>query len=64
VAPRRQRVLACVTRQRAARVELLVFEAPRHAEIGIQVPAGRLDPGETLESCLRRELVEEAGLAH
>ena len=29
---------------------------------GTQVPAGRLDPGETLEECLLRELDEEAGL--
>jgi 8-oxo-dGTP pyrophosphatase MutT (NUDIX family) len=60
----RQRVLAYVTRERDGLVELLVFEDPEHPDTGIQVPAGRLDPGETLESCLRRELAEEAGLEH
>ncbi len=36
----------------------------RHAADGYvwEVPAGRLDPGETPESCARRELEEEAGL--
>jgi len=36
----------------------------RHAADGYvwEVPAGRLDPGETPEDCARRELEEEAGL--
>lgn len=36
----------------------------RHAANGYvwEVPAGRLDPGETPEQCARRELEEEAGL--
>ncbi len=36
----------------------------RHAANGYvwEVPAGRLDPGETPEGCARRELEEEAGL--
>lgn len=36
----------------------------RHAAGGYvwEVPAGRLDPGETPERCARRELEEEAGL--
>lgn len=28
-----------------------------------EIPAGRLEPGETAEECVRRELAEEAGLA-
>jgi 8-oxo-dGTP pyrophosphatase MutT (NUDIX family) len=58
----RQRVLAYVTRQRDGVKELLVFDDPEHPLTGTQVPAGRLDPGETLEQCLRRELHEEAGI--
>jgi 8-oxo-dGTP pyrophosphatase MutT (NUDIX family) len=58
----RQRVVAYVTRVRDGRRELLVFEDPEHPQVGVQVPAGRLDPGETLDACLRRELAEEAGL--
>jgi 8-oxo-dGTP pyrophosphatase MutT (NUDIX family) len=58
----RQRVLAYVTRERHGRTELLVFEHRDHPEAGTQVPAGRIDPGETLEEGLLRELHEEAGL--
>jgi 8-oxo-dGTP pyrophosphatase MutT (NUDIX family) len=58
----RQRVLAYVTRERDGRTELLVFDDHAHPHTGTQVPAGRLDPGETLEQCLLRELHEEAGL--
>ena len=58
----RRRVLAYVTRERHGRTELLVFDDRAHRHSGTQVPAGRLDPGETLEQCLLRELHEEAGL--
>jgi 8-oxo-dGTP diphosphatase len=58
---KRQRVLAYVTRERDGRTELLVFDHP-DADGGTQVPAGRVDPGETLEEGLRRELREESGL--
>ncbi|HKP17603.1 MAG TPA: NUDIX domain-containing protein [Gaiellaceae bacterium] len=58
----RQRVLAYVTRERDGRKELLVFEDRDRPEAGVQVPAGRVDRGETLEQCLLRELGEEAGL--
>ena len=58
----RQRVLAYVTRERDGRTELLVFDDPAHPRAGTQVPAGRVDPGETLEQCLLRELHEEAGI--
>ena len=59
---RRQRVLAYVTRERAGVRELLVFDQPAFPDAGTQVPAGRLDEGESLEQGLRRELHEEAGL--
>jgi 8-oxo-dGTP pyrophosphatase MutT (NUDIX family) len=58
----RQRVLAYVTRERDGVKELLVFDVPGHPRAGTQVPAGRGDPGETLEECLLRELDEEAGI--
>ena len=58
----RQRVVAYVTRERDGVTELLVFDHRDHPEAGTQVPAGRIDPGETLEECLHRELDEEAGL--
>ena len=62
MAARRARVLVYVTRERQGRTELLVFDQLGDPEAGTQVPAGRLDPGESLEEGLRRELHEEAGL--
>jgi 8-oxo-dGTP pyrophosphatase MutT (NUDIX family) len=62
VKPRQQRVLVYVTRQRDGRTQLLVFDQRGDPQAGTQVPAGRIDPGETLEQGLRRELHEEAGL--
>jgi 8-oxo-dGTP pyrophosphatase MutT (NUDIX family) len=59
---RRLRVLAYVTRERDGVKELLVFDHRDDPTAGTQVPAGRVDPGETLEDCLARELDEEAGL--
>jgi 8-oxo-dGTP pyrophosphatase MutT (NUDIX family) len=59
---KRLRVLAYVTRERDGRKELLVFDHRDSLEAGTQVPAGRLDQGESLEQGLFRELHEEAGL--
>ena len=59
---RRRRVLAYITRDRDGRRELLVFDDPVHPHTGVQVPAGRLDPGEELEAGLFREIEEESGL--
>ena len=58
----RQRVLAYVTRERDGAKQLLVFDHRDVPAAGTQVPAGRLDRGETLEQCLLRELHEEAGI--
>jgi ADP-ribose pyrophosphatase len=43
--------------------EVLLIRQFRHAAGGwlYEVPAGKLDPGETPEACARRELEEEAG---
>jgi ADP-ribose pyrophosphatase YjhB (NUDIX family) len=58
----RRRLVAYVTRERDGRTELLTIEAELYPEEGVQVPAGRIEPGETLEEGLRRELAEETGL--
>jgi 8-oxo-dGTP pyrophosphatase MutT (NUDIX family) len=51
-------VVAYVTRGS----ELLVFDQQGDLEAGTQVPAGRLDPGESLAEGLARELDEEVGI--
>jgi 8-oxo-dGTP diphosphatase len=61
---KRRRVLAYITRERNGRTELLVFAHRDHPEIGIQVPAGRLEADEELEAGLRREVEEEAGVTN
>lgn len=58
----RQRVVAYVTRERNGRTELLTIEHGDIPDAGIQVPAGRLDPGENLEEGLHREVEEETGV--
>lgn len=47
----------------AAGPEVLLLRQFRHAADGPiwEVPAGRLEPGESPEDCARRELAEEAG---
>ena len=57
----RQRAVAYVTRERAGRTELLTIEEEGDPVRWLQVPAGRLDHGETLEEGLLRELAEETG---
>jgi 8-oxo-dGTP diphosphatase len=61
---KRRRVVAYITRVREGQTELLVFEDPKHPHMGVQVPAGRLDPDEELEAGLVREIGEETGLRH
>jgi 8-oxo-dGTP diphosphatase len=55
---KRLRAVAYVTRGD----ELLVFEQRGDPAAGLQVPAGRLDEGESLHEGLARELDEEAGI--
>lgn len=44
--------------------KVLLLRQFRHAADGYiwEIPAGRLDPGETPEACARRELAEETGM--
>jgi ADP-ribose pyrophosphatase YjhB (NUDIX family) len=57
----RKRVVGYLTRERDGRTELLVIG---HADMPefVEVPAGRLDPDETLEDGLVREVEEETGV--
>lgn len=57
-----RKVVAYVHRPGPAGPEVLVFEHAGHPEAGIQVPAGHVEPGETDEGAIRREIREEAGL--
>jgi 8-oxo-dGTP pyrophosphatase MutT (NUDIX family) len=45
----RRRVVAYATRERGGRAELLTIEHVEYPEVGIQVPAGRVDHDEDLE---------------
>lgn len=60
----RQRVLAYVTREKSDVIELLVFAHADFPDAGIQVPAGGVEPGETLEEAVVREIWEETGIAN
>ena len=42
--------------------KLLVFSHPHHTEAGIQVPAGTVEEGESLDEAVLREAREETGL--
>jgi len=54
-----QKVTAFVTRMVVEKAELLLME---HPTAGIQLPAGTVELGETLEAAVLREVVEETGL--
>ena len=58
----RKRVMAFVTRERSGLHELLVFDHRDMPDVPTQVPAGRIDAHEDLETGLRREVEEETGL--
>jgi len=59
----RKRVVGYVTRERDGVHELLVFDHRDMPQAKTQVPAGRIDAHEDLETGLRREIEEETGLA-
>lgn len=54
-----EKVTAFVTRETDHGVELLLF---KHPYAGIQIPAGTVEPGESPEKAVIREVQEETGL--
>lgn len=42
--------------------KLLVFKHRDYAEAGVQVPAGTVESGESVEKALYREILEETGI--
>jgi 8-oxo-dGTP pyrophosphatase MutT (NUDIX family) len=56
----RRRVVAFVTRDRQGRTELLVFDYQGMTEL----PGGRIDPHESMEEGIAREVEEETGVAN
>lgn len=62
--PRKQKALVYLTHRTADRARLLVFAhvLPEHAEAGIQIPAGTVEPDEKPQVAALRELIEETGL--
>ncbi len=59
--PYLEKVTAFITRAGPAGVELMLFQ---HPNAGIQIPAGTVEEGETLEQAVLREASEETGLSH
>jgi 8-oxo-dGTP pyrophosphatase MutT (NUDIX family) len=57
-----QKVLAYIIRHRPGGKELLVFDHRDFPDAGVQVPAGTVEAGESLEQALFREVQEESGL--
>jgi 8-oxo-dGTP pyrophosphatase MutT (NUDIX family) len=59
---RYRKVVAYVTRlAHDGRTELLVFEHRDYPDSGVQVPAGTVEDGESIETALAREVLEETG---
>ncbi len=56
-----EKVTAFITRSGPDGTELLLFQ---HPNAGIQIPAGTVEEGETLEQAVLREVSEETGLTH
>jgi 8-oxo-dGTP pyrophosphatase MutT (NUDIX family) len=54
-----EKVTAFITRQTEAGHQLLLLE---HPYAGIQIPAGTVEPNESPEQAVRREIFEETGL--
>ena len=60
--PPRRRVACYVVREGIAGPELLVFDHVDVPDAGTQVPAGGMEPGESVEEAALREVAEETGL--
>ena len=56
------KVMAYITRFNGHHTELLVYKHKDYREAGVQVPAGTVEQGETIEEALYREVKEESGL--
>ena len=56
------KVMAYITRFNGHHKELLVYKHKDYREAGVQVPAGTVEQGETIEEALYREVKEESGL--
>ncbi|MGV4965175.1 NUDIX hydrolase [Priestia aryabhattai] len=56
------KVMAYITRFNEPYTELLVYKHKDYREAGVQVPAGTVEQGETIEEALYREVKEESGL--
>ena len=48
-----------ITRHNDGELEVLIVHRPKHLDWSL--PAGKLDPGETLAECALREVYEETG---
>jgi 8-oxo-dGTP pyrophosphatase MutT (NUDIX family) len=60
-----ERVGAFIIRKnKVDRYELLLFRHPDCREAPIQLPGGGIDPEETIEAALHREIYEESGLTN
>ncbi len=53
-----EKVTAFITRCKSDEIELLLCQ---HPNIGIQIPAGTVEMGETIENAMMREVEEETG---
>jgi len=58
------KVLAYITRLHNNQPQLLVFDHCDHPEAGTQVPAGTVEPNESIKAALFREIEEESGLTN
>ncbi len=56
------KVVAYITREKDGLRQLLVFKHRDYPDAGVQVPAGTIEDGESVEAALVREIEEKSGL--